>query len=419
MSTLYGIAYLKQEEKSHKKDFEEGFFFTNIPEAVFTGCLLVFLATMTLVTISQHFGVLWIGMEATTLFTAPLIYFHRNHRSLEATWKYLLICSVGIALALLGNLFLIVASSLQSTPFLLSHLLDPKMTFHTKWLQAAFLFFFVGYGTKMGLAPLHTWLPDAHSEAPSMISALLSGALLNCAFLGVLRCYQVCVAAHIASFAQDLLLVFGVFSLAIAAIFILKQVDYKRMLAYSSVEHMGILSFGIGIGGGALFGSLFHAINHSLTKASLFWVSGNILALYKTKKVNDVQGLKKVLPWSATLWILGFFAITGTPPSATFVSKWIILKEALTQGHYITTALFLLSLGLIFIGMARIFMSMFQGNPTQSFEPVEMEKRRSLLFLLSPTLLLAIVFLLGIYLIPGLESLLHNAALQLEGHVWQ
>ncbi|MEI6242209.1 MAG: proton-conducting transporter membrane subunit, partial [Chlamydiota bacterium] len=334
--------------------------------------------------------------------------------SLEATWKYLLICSVGIALALLGNLFLIVASSLKSTPFLLSNLLKASTTFQTDWMKVAFILFFVGYGTKMGLSPLHTWLPDAHSEAPSMISALLSGALLNCAFLGILRCYQVCVAAHLGAFAREIFLIFGIISLLLAAFFIIKQVDFKRMLAYSSVEHMGILSFGIGIGGGALFGSLFHALNHSFTKASLFWISGNILALYKTKKITDVQGLKKVLPWSGVLWLLGFFAITGTPPSSTFLSKWIILKSALANGHYFSTFLFLLSIGLIFIGMAKVFFPMFQGKPVPTFEPMEIKNRNSFLFLCSPTLLLTIVFLLGLYLIPGVESLLQDAVCLLE-----
>ena len=148
----------------------------------------------------------------------------------------------------------------------------------------------VGYGTKMGLAPFHTWLPDAHSEAPSVASALLSGALLNCAFLGILRIHQVCLASGLADFSEHLLLVLGLLSMAVAAIFITGQVDYKRMLAYSSVEHMGILAVGVGLGGAGLFGAMLHVVNHSLTKAMLFLVAGNLLAVYRTKTAKDVSG---------------------------------------------------------------------------------------------------------------------------------
>src|SRR5512135_2242444 len=164
-SATYATGYLANERRQRHVDIVENLFFSNEPEAVFTGCLLLFLGSMTLVTVSQHFGLLWVGVEATTLASAPLIYFHRHHRSLEATWKYLLICSVGIALALLGNLFLAVAAGKESSSLLFPALLGGGVALEGPWLKAAFLFLLVGYGTKMGLAPLHTWLPDAHSEA--------------------------------------------------------------------------------------------------------------------------------------------------------------------------------------------------------------------------------------------------------------
>ena len=255
-----------------RHDDEEELPFVNFPEAVFAGCLLLFLATMTLVTVSRHLGLMWVGVEATTLASAPLIYFHRHHRSLEATWKYLLICSVGIALALLGNFFVAVAARSAGGPMI--HLTIDDLVAHAGslnplWLKAAFLFFLVGYGTKMGLAPLHTWLPDAHSEAPSVVSALLSGALLNCAFLTILRTHSLLSAAGLAAFSSDLLVLFGLLSMAVAAVFILGQADFKRMLAYSSVEHMGILALGIGIGGAATFGAMLHAVNHSLDQGDV------------------------------------------------------------------------------------------------------------------------------------------------------
>ncbi len=291
---VYGLAYLPREQHTTHADFEEGFLFADAPEARFTGCLLLFLAAMTCVTISQRFGLLWVAIEATTLASAPLIFFHRHHRSLEATWKYVLICSVGIALALLGTFFLAIAAMQPDgsvLPLVVATLVQEATHLHTPWLAAAFLLFLVGYGTKMGLAPLHTWLPDAHSEAPSMVSALLSGALLNCAFLGLFRILQVCAAAGVAAFAQDLLIGFGLLSMLVAAVFLQGQTDYKRLLAYSSVEHMGILALGVGLGGSGIFGALLHAVNHSCTKALLFLVAGNILTVYHTKSTADVRGV--------------------------------------------------------------------------------------------------------------------------------
>lgn len=418
----YAIGYLRKENWGSRQDFEEGFLFTNAREAVFTGCLLLFLSTMTLVSASRHFGLLWVGVEATTLASAPLIYFHRHRRSLEATWKYLLICSVGIALALLGNFFLAVASTLGAeshVPMLLDALIAKAPTLHVPWLKAAFLFFLVGYGTKLGLAPMHTWLPDAHSEAPSLVSALLSGALLNCAFLAVLRIQQVCTAAGQGDFCRELLLGFGFVSMTFAAVFILRQTDFKRMLAYSSIEHMGILSLAIGLGGGATFGAMLHAVNHSLTKGMLFLVAGNILAVYKTKSTEDVRGVLKVLPISGVLWVAGFLSITGSPPFGPFLSELIILKSALDQGRFVVAGAYLLLLSIIFIGMATIVLRMYQGRPgaLPTGTGAEMEAGRSVpaaaespLAFLPPMALGTAVLVLGVYFPPMLQSLLEHAA---------
>jgi formate hydrogenlyase subunit 3/multisubunit Na+/H+ antiporter MnhD subunit len=190
---------------------------------------------------------MWAAIEATTLASAPLIYFYRKKSALEATWKYLLICSVGIALALLGTFFLGIAASGTgdgAPPLVLDALQSAAPHMARPWLKVAFIVALIGYGTKMGLAPMHTWLPDAHSQAPSPVSALLSGALLNCAFLGVLRFYQVVLASGDAAFARTLLLVFGFISIGLAAAFMIGQRDYKRLFAYSSVENMGILAVG-------------------------------------------------------------------------------------------------------------------------------------------------------------------------------
>jgi len=414
---FYAFGYLAGEARNKKQVFEEETIFTNAPEAIFCACLLVFLATMTLVTVSQHFGLLWVAMEATTLASAPLIYFHRHHRSLEATWKYLLICSVGIALALLGNFLLVIAAtkpSAQSTSIVLNVLIEQAQDLNIQWLKAAFLFFLVGYGTKMGLAPLHTWLPDAHSEAPSVISALLSGALLNCAFLGILRCYQVCSAAGEAQFCQGLLVLFGLISIGWAAIFILGQADYKRMLAYSSVEHVGIMALGVGIGAGATFGAMLHAVNHSLAKAMLFMTAGNIIAVYKTKTTNEVRGILSVAPFTGVLWLAGFLAISGIPPFGIFISEFIIAKAMIEQGRFGIAAAYLSILALVFVGMSAAFLNMAQGPKNDDLQ-VKNKPGRGFT-ILPPLAFGALTLMLGLYIPPVVESLLHSVASVMGGY---
>jgi hydrogenase-4 component F len=412
-AAVYSVGFFSQEK--HERGARAAFlFFHSEPEAAFTGCMLLLLAAMSFVTGSQHFGLLWVGIEATTLTSAPLIYFHRQPRSLEATWKYLLICSVGIALALLGNFLLAAAASSggDSSPYLVLTDLLASPSLHVTWLQAAFLFFLVGYGTKMGLAPLHTWLPDAYSEGP-VVSAMLSGALLNCAFLGILRCHQVCAAAGVGDFSRQLLVVFGLLSMAVAAVFILGQADFKRMLAYSSVEHMGILAFGVGLGGAGLFGSALHLVNHSLIKAGLFLVAGNILAVWGTKSVREVRGVLRVLPLTGVLWLAGFLAITGTPPFGAFLSEFTILKAALDQGHGILGVLFLSFLALIFIGMSRIFLPMAQGQPQPPPRPTG--QGVTLWHLAPPVVLCVLALVLGVYIPPGIRDMLHQVARALGG----
>lgn len=407
-AAIYSAGYLQREQRGAHADFEEGLLFANAPEPTFTTCLLLFLAAMTLATVSHRFGLLWVAIEATTLASAPLIYFHRQHRSLEATWKYLLICSVGIALALLGNFFLAVAASNHGgvpVPLVLEQLVREAPRLHVPWLKAAFLLFLVGYGTKMGLAPLHTWLPDAHSEAPSVVSALLSGALLNCAFLGILRVQQVCMAAGQAAFGQELLVGFGLLSMAVAAVFIVGQADYKRMLAYSSVEHMGILALGVGLGGAATFGALLHAVNHSLTKAMLFLVAGNVLAVYQSKSTRDVRGVLRVLPVSGVLWVAGFFAITGSPPFGPFLSELTILKAALDQGRGVVAVAYLVFLAMIFVGMMTIVLRMAQGLATG-----RTQEREPMLAIIPPAALGVLVLVLGLYIPPAVQHLLEEAA---------
>lgn len=403
MASIYAIAYLRRENPEAHEDFEEDVIFSNAPEAVFIGCLLFFLAMMTLVIASNHLGLLWVAMEATTLASAPLIYFHRHHRSLEATWKYLLICSVGIALALLGNFFLAVAVGGKEISMVTGDLVAHGSSLNAAWLKAAFVLMLVGYGTKMGLAPMHTWLPDAHSEAPSIVSALLSGALLNCAFLGILRTFQVCAAAGQAAFAQQLLVVFGLASMAVAAVFLIGQADFKRMLAYSSIENMGILALGVGVGGTAAFGSMMHAVNHSCTKGMLFLVAGNIIAFYKTKSSRDVNGVIRTLPATGILWFAGILAITGMPPFGSFISEFTILMQMLNTGRTAVAVAYLFFLCTIFAVMISAAIRMAHGMGRE-------KRREPLLSIVPPIILCAVVLLMGTYIPDGLATLLVEAA---------
>ncbi len=411
-ATFYGIGALRRDAlQPHPEMEEDSPLFRSRPEAVFTGCMLLFLASMTLVVLSRNFGLQWVAVEATTLASAPLIYFHRNRRSLEAAWKYLLICSVGIALALVGVFCIALAGTDVARHLTVDAFTASAAALNPRWLRLAFLFLLVGYGAKMGLAPLHNWLPDAHSEAPSPVSALLSGALLNCAFIGILRLQQVCVAAGIAEFGRELLMVFGLISMGLAGVFILRQADYKRMLAYSSVEHMGILALGVGLAGTGVFGAFLHAVNHALIKATLFMAAGNILWAYRTKRVADVKGVVRRLPASGILWMGGFLAIVGSPPFGTFISEFTILKTALDQGRWTVAALYLAFLALVFVGMAGIVIRMSLGDPTPNHPPV----RTDLWCVVPPMVCGALTLILGFYIPEGMQRLLHHAAALIGG----
>lgn len=383
-------------------------------EAIFCGSLLMFAGAMTLALISRHIGLFWMAIEGTTLASAPLICYQRSAHSLEAAWKYLLICSVGIALALLGNIALAMAASQDpiagSLPLTFTHLTDQAHALQPVWLKSAFAFLLVGYGTKMGLAPMHTWLPDAHSEAPSPASALLSGALLNCAFLGLLRLNRVMLQAGLGDYSNHLLVGFGLLSMLLAGWFIVQQADFKRLLAYSSIEHMGILAVAAGAGAQTHFGAILHALNHSLTKGMLFLVAGNILGAYHTKSTRKVRGILVRLPLSGVLWLAGFMAICGVPPFGTFVSEFSIMAGLGKGHHWIVLGLMLLALGVIFVGMARVVIPMAYGTP-ESKTPPGAAPSPFFTHLLPPLILGSMVLMLGCWIPAPLKQLIQQAAL--------
>ena len=344
--SVYTVAYLKVADLKS--------------EAVFSGSMLLFLSTMTMVTLSDHIMVMWIAIEATTLASAPLIYTHRTAVSLEATWKYILICSVGIAMALLGSVLITISMDVGqvdapvsfSALTAVAHGLDPV------WLKAGFAFILVGYGTKMGLAPMHTWLPDAHSEAPSPASALLSGVLLNCAYLGIFKTNKIMLAAGLGDFSGTILMGFGLMSILAAGTFILKQTEYKRLLAYSSIENMGIIAFGTGVGGLGAYGAMLCLIHHSLIKSSLFLTSGNILLGYGSQLIEDTGNMIHRMPRTFVAFFAGFTAISGLPPFGIFIGELFIILGAFRTGHYLAVTVLIVCLCVIFAGFANQAMKM-------------------------------------------------------------
>jgi hydrogenase-4 component F len=381
---------------------------------IFCAALLAFLASMSLMILSHHLGLMWVAIETATLSSAPLVYFNRNQRSLEATWKYLLIGSVGVALALFGSFFL-AYSALKGgmgSSLLFEDLVRDAPRLSIPWLHAAFVILFVGYGTKMGLAPMHTWKPDAYGEAPGVVGALLAGGLTNCAFLAILRFLQICNAAGEGAFARHLMLVMGLLSMAVAGVFMAGQRDYKRMLAYSSVEHMGILVFGIGVGGLATFGALLHLVNNGLGKGLLFLSAGNIHRAYGSKNTDDVSGALRLAPASGALFLAGFFAITGSPPFGPFMSEFTILNAAVGGGRFVPAGLFLLMLAVVFIGMGATVLRVVQGEPSEAARARAYKER--LLTVGPPVVFLALVVLMGVYIPRPVSALLHDAAAFLE-----
>ncbi|MGA6926071.1 MAG: proton-conducting transporter membrane subunit [Desulfosarcina sp.] len=351
--SIYTIAYLKASDIH--------------AEHIFTGSMLLFLSTMTMVTLSDHIMVMWIAIEATTLASAPLIYTHRSAASLEATWKYVLICSVGIAMALLGSVLVTVAMDVGKVdaPISFSAMTEVATRMDPLWLKAGFVFILVGYGTKMGLAPMHTWLPDAHSEAPSPASALLSGVLLNCAYLGIFKTNKIMHAAGLADFSGPILIVFGLVSIVAAATFILKQTEYKRLLAYSSIENMGIIAFGTGIGGLGAYGAMVCLIHHSLIKSSLFLTSGTILLGLGSRLIDETNGLVARMPKTVAAFLAGFVGISGFPPFGLFIGELLIIWGAFRTGNYVSVGLFMLSLCVIFAGFSKSILNIsFDASDT-------------------------------------------------------
>lgn len=350
--------------------------------------LMIFVMAMDAATIAKDLGVIWIFIEATTIASAMLVNYYNRKSSLEAAWKYLFICSVGIALAFAGILLLVISQ--PQNPTLLVNRIDVA-AISPFWLKISFVFILIGFGTKMGLAPLHFWLPDAHSEAPAPISALLSGALLNVALIPILRVDRLMRNSGLGEVAKELYLLMGFLSVFIAAVFVLKTKDFKRILAYSSIENMGLIMIAFGIGSFAHQAAYLHILGHSLVKAAFFLTAGNALFIYEDKNYENLGSLLKINRGSAWLWLISSMMIIGLPPSPLFTSKFFIATALLKEGAYLQFGLLMLLLTVVSWSIVNVGLKICLGDS---------ERKQSLnaLLYLSPTALLVLASVIGVFL---------------------
>src|SRR3989344_8165907 len=350
----------------------------------------------------------WVFIEATTLSTAFLISFYNKPSAIEAAWKYLIINSIGLLLGFFGTLLYLTSFgqsmgdefvSWQTLMANATHL-DPLIT------KIAFIFILIGYGTKIGFAPMHTWKPDAYSKSPAPLGALFSGALLPTAFIIMLKFKAVTDAVVGPSFSQNLFLAFGLFSMIIAAAIIFVSRNYKRLLAYSSIENAGIMAIGFGFGGLGIFAAMLHMIYHSFIKSALFFSSGNFLLKYYSAKIASVKGGINVIPVTAILFLTGFFAITGAPPFGIFFTKIFILSTGIKEHLFIVAAVIVLMF-IVFIGFLKHATAMIFGQSSPDITP----EKENIWLLLPPIALIALALLLSFYIPPFLRILLDSIVL--------
>jgi hydrogenase-4 component F len=369
-----------------------------------------------------NLGVLWVAVELTTVVSALLVTAEGSDESLEAGWKYIVIGSAGLAIGLLG-IVLIYAAGVPSlgdrytpTYTILAHA-APHL--NASLVRAGFAFVLVGFGTKAGLVPMHAWLPDAHSEGPSPVSAMLSGALLAAALYAVLRLGAIAQLAVGPTYVHVLLLAFGALSLLLAAFFVLRQSNYKRLLAYSSIEHMGIVSLGIGIGGPiAAYGAFFHVIVHAAGKALAFFGAGDLLSRYETRDADEVRGVIQFAPFTGAMVLLAALAITGVPPFGIFRSELLIVTGGFSQSKYALAGLLIVFVNVAFVGVFQLFhrMVISPGEADES-DRARLSRPEQPLMAVAMLVSLTVVLVLGVWIPSPLNRLLHAAATVIGGRV--
>ena len=364
--------------------------------------LELFLFAMYLAVATVNPIITWIAIEATTLATAFLISFYNKPTATEAAWKYLILNSLGLLIGLLGTLVFIAILGDRSGAAIWSEMVASAGTVSPAAIKIAFVFILIGYGTKVGLVPLHAWLPDAHSKAPSPISALLSGVLLNVALFAVLRWKEAAdVALGSDQFTGGLLIFFGLLSVFLAAFIIFVQQNYKRLLAYSSIEHMGLIVIGFGLGGVGTIAGLLHMLYHALAKSMLFLLAGNIFLRYSSTKLKNVSGLIEALPLSGPLFFAGILMLSGLPPFAIFMTKSLILSAGISFSPWLVGAL-LIVLSVMFFGLFRFVTKLAYGPVPEGIEQGEAH----FLTQLPVILLFALLLVLSWYMPETLDTVL-------------
>jgi hydrogenase-4 component F len=363
-----------------------------------------------------NLGLLFVLVEASTLASAALVGLEGRARSLEAAWKYVIISSLGVTIALAGTLFLFYSASALhpgsnlalTWPYLLAH--APALA--PQSLRLAFLLAVVGYGTKVGLAPMHTWLPDAHAEAPSPASAMLSAALLNTGMYAIIRFLAIAHARLGGTYPRAVLLSFGFASIVIGALFMVRKGNFKRLFAYSSVEHMGIIAVALGFGGTlGLYGALLQVLNHALAKAVLFLTGGDVSLRWKTREATHVGGLLAAVPVTGGALLLASFAVLGSPPFGVFLSELTIVRAGFARGSPVFPLLLLALLGLAFFAFARTTTAMVTGDPARPGSASPYRGRTAVAVTVAPLILgLATLLVLGLWIPAGLDSVLRHSA---------
>jgi hydrogenase-4 component F len=381
---LYGVPYLRMRRERHNR--------------VFVSSFLAVLGLLSAGLQSRHLGLLWITTEAVTLAAVPLLHFNGTPRALEATWKYLLVGGTGIALSLLGS-FCLGYASLHGGgggDLTFAALVAQGTGLSSPWVLTAWVLLLVGYGTKMGLAPLHTWKPDAYGEAPGIVGAMLAGGVTTVAFVAILRVRAVVGAAGEGAMADRSLLVIGVFSVVVASLFLLGTRDFKRMLAYSSVEHMGILSVGAALGRAGVAAALFHVWGNGITKGALFLSAGNIRRAAGSPSMDEVRGMFAVTPRSMAIFVAGMFAVTALPPFGPVFSELQIVRAAFETGHGGAVALLMVGLLLAFFGLTRVVFGIADGRPRTTTRRIGRLSPETWNVILPPLALLGVSLWLGL-----------------------
>ncbi len=374
----------------------------------------LFIGTMLLALTTNNLGLMWVAMEAATLSTVLLVTLYRTPASLEAGWKYFILCGVGIAQALFGTMLVYFAAERVLggegvTALLWTHLDAVKSQLEPRVLGLAFVFLLVGYGTKVGLAPLHNWLPDAHAEGPTPISAVLSGLLLNVAIYAVVRCKVLVEGSLQSQLPGRMLMGFGLVSVVLAAFFLWRQRDIKRLFAYSSIEHMGIITFAFGMGGPvANFAALLHMTVHSLTKSAIFFAVGHAAQKAGSQLIENIRGLVTLSPTIGWGLMLGSLAILGMPPFGVFTSEFLILTTVMREQPRATPIL------LVALGVA--FAAIFGKVQPMVFGETNLQRLPHSPALLPVFAHLALVLMLGLYVPPYLANWYRDAARLIGGH---